>query len=706
MGLAHFFNAKSIAVIGASSDPLRIGGRPVAALKRNWLPQEAERRLYPVNPSRKKVQGLKAYSTAQSIGETVDLAIIAVPATRVSDSLRDCAAAGCQAAIVFSAGFGETGTEGSTREDDLIALARDLRIRLLGPNCLGLLDLQQGLMATFTDAVNYDGHLPGSVGIASQSGAVMSQLAMLARRRRLGLSKLISTGNEGDVDLAEAIQFLVDDPQTRLLICYCETARDGQALTDALAEARSAGKPVVMIKAGRSEAGRAAALSHTGALAGADRVCDAVLRQYGSVRVDSLAEAVDIAYVASHATPPGRLARLGIVTISGGAGVMMADEASALGLALPQPSKSASARLAELVPYANAANPLDTTAQAVNELEVWAGCVETMLDGTYDAVIMYLAYFGESDRMFEPILAAMEPIVRATSVPVICCSLHSPKNAAKAEADDLLMFDDPSGALRAIAGWSAMLAIGTARAMPKSPSKDLPLPVDLAFPRGSDALNEVEAGRLLEHAGIATAPNRHVSSAEEAATALEVVGTPAVLKIVSADLAHKSDIGGVRLSLRSAGEMSDAYRRMMDEVATARPEARLEGAIVARQMAGGVELILGSQLDPTFGTVIMLGAGGVLAELFDDVVFRRAPVCEEDANAMIASLKVSTLLDGYRGAPASDRQVLARTVVDFSALALSIAGEAVIEINPLLVTDAGCTALDVLVQRHNASDQS
>lgn len=694
MSLSDFFDVSSVAVIGASSDPLRIGGRPVAALIKYWLPNNPERRIYPINPNREKIQGIQAYSSVHAVGEKVDLAIIAVPARAVPSAIEDCARAGCRAAIVFTSGFGETGSDGQARQQELVVRARELGVRLLGPNCLGFLDMHQGLFPTFADAANYDGHLQGSVGVASQSGAVMSQLLMLARRRRLGLSKAISTGNEADLDLPEAIRFLAKDPATKLIIVYCETARDGGALIEAFEAARQSRKPILMIKSGRSEAGRAAALSHTGALAGADKIFDAVLTQYGVQRVDSLTDAIDIAYVAAQAKPPSGVGRVGIVTISGGAGVLMADQASAEGMALPPPSQEAQAALAELIPYASASNPLDTTAQAVNELGVWSKSVATLLDGTYDAIVMYLAYFGESDRLFEPLLKAMADLPGGGRPPIIFCSLFNGANAARAEDAGFLVFEDPSCAVRALAGWSRLGRrpdVGDDQPEPLAPAR-------LSLPDMPEGQSEAALSQLLERASIKTPPQKLVTSPDAAAEAGRELGWPVVLKVSSPDLPHKTDAGGVRLNLKSEKEVRAAYAAILEAIADKRPDARIDGVLVAQQITGGIELILGSQQDPAFGTIVMVGAGGVLTELFEDVAFCRAPLREREARDMIARLKVSALLDGFRGGPAYSRDALVRAILDFSTLALRLAPAANIEINPLLVGERDCFALDVLLE--------
>lgn len=689
MSLEAFFGARSIAVVGASSDPLRIGGRPIDALKREWLPRDAARRIYPVNPSRTEIQGLPAFPSAVAISEPVDLAIVAVPAHHVEAAVKDCAAAGAGGAVIFSSGFGETGAEGLALQDRIAAAAREAGMRLVGPNCLGLVDMRQGLLATFSDSAGFAGHRAGPVGIASQSGAVMSQMLMLARRRRVGLGKALSTGNECDVDLAEAIRFLVADPDTACILAYCETARRGEALIEAFEAARAAAKPVIMLKAGRSEAGRSAALSHTGSMAGEDRVFDAVFRQHGVWRASSLEEAIDIAYVVSRSAPPaGR--RLGAMTISGGAGVLMADEAAALGADMPPPPPETCEKLARLLPYAAIGNPLDTTAQAVNQLEAWSGAAELLMDAGYDALLMYLAYFGQSERMYPRLAEAMAPLARRGRPPLVFCSLFDEKNAMAAEEAGFLVFEEPGRALRALSAW---MDIHERLRRPAPPAP--PPPAQAAVAPG--ALGEYEAKLLAARFGLPIPQEALARSEDEAAAAAAGIGFPVVLKINSPDIAHKTEAGGVELDVPDEAAAREAFRRIRDNVAARRPDARTDGVIVAQKRRGGVELILGSIVDPIFGTIVMVGAGGVLTELMEDVSLRRAPVGPADAEEMLGELRAARLLDGFRGAPPADRAALVKAIVDFSALALSLSGRATMEINPLLAGPDGCVALDAAI---------
>jgi len=382
MSLNRLFDARSIAIVGASDDPERIGGRPLAYLRNSWLTRD-DRAVYPVNPTRPEVQGLRSHASVSAIGASIDLAIIAVPAARIEDAIIDCGRSGCKAAIIFSSGFGELGEAGRLRQQRMHKTATQAGMRLLGPNCLGVIDVRQGMYATFSEAARDQNHAPGVISVASQSGAVAVQLLMLGRRLGIGMNKLISTGNEEDIDVAESVAYLAADPTTRVIIAYLEGCRDGNRLVAALQLAQAAGKPVIVVKVGRSASGSQATLSHTGSLAGEDRIYDAVFRQYGAYRADSFDEAMDVATMFASAGP-AQGKRIGLLSISGGVGAMMADTAEACGLDVAPIRPSAAAdSLRELASFSTLQNPLDITAQAINDMSLWRKNLEVMLGGPW-----------------------------------------------------------------------------------------------------------------------------------------------------------------------------------------------------------------------------------------------------------------------------------------------------------------------------------
>jgi acetate---CoA ligase (ADP-forming) len=694
MSLSKLFEPRSIAVIGASSNPERIGGRPIAYLLREWLPRDPRRRLYPVNPGRTVLQGQRSYRSMAEIGTPVDLAIIAVPSPSVLAAVRDCVSARCQTAIICSAGFAETGDEGKALQAQIVRLAKGSKMRLLGPNCLGLFNLHDGVFATFAEAGTFTDHMAGHIAIASQSGATMSQLLMLARGRGIGLGKMISTGNECDIDVAECIAYFAADPQTKVILAYLEGCADGERLVAALEAARQARKPVIVLKIGRSSAGRMAAQSHTGALAGEDRIFDAIFEQYGAHRAESFDDALDVAYVcAASGVATGK--RVGLVTISGGAGALMADIAVEVGLEVaPLPAKTATG-LAQLLPFATPANPLDTTAHALNDLSLPPRFARAMLDAGYDALIFFLAYMGQSPRIFTPLVETLGAVREAyPNTPFVFCSLFTPTSTKIAASLGFLVFEDPSRAVKAIAAWARL---GNAVPPPHEERRHRE-PVHLP----ERSLNELDTKVLLGSIAIGRPREHLATTANDAVTAACAIGFPVVMKIVSADVRHKSEVGGVALDIRDIDAARRRYQLLVDLSRHATKPITIEGVLVSKQMTDGVEMVLGSIADPCFGPMVMLGMGGILIELLNDVAFRRPPLSRRDAEAMIDALRGARLLGGLRGKPAVDRDALVTAIVEFSDLIETYGGKASIEINPLLVRygDKGVVALDALFTRH------
>jgi acyl-CoA synthetase (NDP forming) len=691
MSLSAFFSARSIAIVGASDDPERIGGRPLAYLKDSW--SNKDRVVYPINPSRAEVQGVRSYPSIAAIGKPVDLALIAVPAAKVEDAIADCVRGGCKGAIILSSGFGELGEDGKRRQQRIHDLALSAGMRLLGPNCLGVVDLAQRLYATFTEAARDRRHTVGSISVASQSGAVAMQLLTLSRRVGVGMNKLISTGNEQDVDVAECISYLATDPSTKVIVAYLEGCKDGHRLTEALLLARAHAKPVIIVKVGRSVSGSRATLSHTGSLAGEDRIYDAVFQQYGAYRADSFDEAMDVAMMCASTGPAGGN-RIGLISVSGGVGALMADAAEGLGLNVaPIPDSAAAQGLQKLLSFSTLQNPLDITAQAINDMSLFRKNLETMLSGGgYDVIVAFMTFIGESPRMFGPVMASMVEARSAhPDIPIIFCSLCTPEARSRAVENGFVVFEDAVRAVRAVAGWSKLT--GQRSGEPQH------------FGGGevradkTEAANEFAAKQILARAGIGIPREQLVRSKEQAIAAANEIGFPVVLKICSSDLPHKTEVGGVALDLRDVGMVSDAYDRIIESVSRHAPTAGIEGVIVAEQIGAGVEMIVGAQRDPLFGTVVMLGFGGILVEVLRDVSLRLAPLAEADVDEMVKALRAKALLAGVRGGPPADVDALKDAVIRFARLAANSSARS-IEINPLLVRPSGqgVVALDCLIE--------
>ncbi|MCW1930998.1 acetate--CoA ligase family protein [Pararhodobacter zhoushanensis] len=394
---------RSVALVGASDDVSRIGGRPLRYLREAGFAG----RVLPVNPRRESVQGLPAFPSIAALPETPDTAILALPAAATLQTVEECAARGVRSAVIFSAGFAETGLEGEYLQSRIIATAREAGMRLLGPNCLGVFNPGLGYYGTFSVILDTALITPGPVGIVSQSGAYGAHIAHLARQRGLGISQWITTGNEADIDVAEALDWVVRQPETRVVMAYAEGVRDRDLFLNALENARDLGKPIVFMKTGRSSVGAAAAASHTAALAGSDAVFDAVLRQYGVHRAATTAEQIDVAYAcAAGRFPAGN--RIGIFTMSGGFGIQLADDAEAAGLDVSPMPEDAQAELLDMLPFASPRNPVDATAQAVSDLNLLQRCVQLMMSrGEYDLFTAILGTGPASRTYADPLRKAL-----------------------------------------------------------------------------------------------------------------------------------------------------------------------------------------------------------------------------------------------------------------------------------------------------------
>lgn len=682
-GLDPLFAPRSIAIIGASDDPTRIGGRPIAYLRRAGY----EGAIFPVNRARTTVQGLPAYAAVGDIGAPIDLAVIAVPGDAAIDVARACAANGVRSLAIFSAGFAEADDRGRARQSELAALRDASAIRILGPNSLGLFNANRRAFPTFS--VTVEQHMPagGRIGIASQSGGYGGYVLMLAGERGLDVGMLITTGNECDVDVGEAIHWLAEDPDTDIILAYMEGCRSGSALRAGLAAARRSGKPVVVVKVGTTEIGAAAAASHTAALVGSDAVFDLVLAEHGAYRARHTEEMLDIAATLRSGRRPAK-AGLGLVTVSGGIGVHMSDLAAEAGLELPALLPAAQARIRSIVPFAGAHNPLDVTGQVANDPAVLGQCLEAMLeDGDYGSALVFLGHAGGVPSLEGPLNASIAAAADAFPDRLIACCTTSA--ARPFDGTAVLAFADPPRAIAALRAAAHFARL----------DRTIPLDPPPATAPRLDAgrhYNEVDAKRVLAEIGIASPREFFVADPVEAGEAAAEIGGPVALKIVSSALAHKSDIGGVALDLRSPAAVTSEAARMRERIA---PEVEIEGYLVS-EMVTGIEVIVGVHNDPAFGPVIMAGLGGVAVELLQDVSRSLAPVDAAGALAMLRRLRSYPLLEGYRGRPLADTEALAEAIARLSMLGAANRDllES-LEINPLVVRacGSGVVALDCVL---------
>ncbi len=682
--LAPLFEPRSIAVIGASSDPAKIGGLPVHYLKLHRF----DGPIYPINPKSPVIQDLAALPSVTDVDGPVDMAILSVPEALVEQAMADCMAKGVRAVVMFSAGFAEVSEAGRIRQEKLAAEARASGMRLLGPNCLGLINFSNRMAATFHPAF-VDGVEPGGrIGIVSQSGAFGGLAYQMGRDRGLAFSYIVTTGNEGDVEITDSLAYLAQDPATKVVLMYMEGCRDGDKLLAALEVARAHAKPVVAIKLGRTEAGAAAAASHTAALAGRDAIYDALFRQYGVYRTHSIEEFFDIAAACAIGQLPDN-DRVGVVTVSGGVGVLMADEAAGRGLDVAPLPEAGQAMIKEMVPFAGARNPIDVTGQVINDVTLLPRAIDVILEeGDYGSLACFQGSLGRNPEKEALITAAWQQIRAAhPETLTVTAGLHSSTFTAEMQRQGILTYREPTDALRAIAAlahFKRLLAAPPPRLDP--PAAAAPLP--------AGSLGELAALEVLRGAGLPAVEQRLTGSADEAAAAAAELGFPVVLKIVSPDILHKTEIGGVALGLEDADAVRAAYDDVVARAAAAMPKAAIEGCLVARMADGGVETILGVQRDPVFGPVVMFGLGGIFVEALGDVTFRIAPFGPDEAHRMIHEIKGYPVLEGLRGQPAADIDALAQAL---SALSLFAAAHAdqieTLDINPFLVRPAGAGAM-------------
>ncbi|HEX9818421.1 MAG TPA: acetate--CoA ligase family protein [Methylomirabilota bacterium] len=686
-GLGPFFDARSVAVIGASGDPAKVGGSVLANLRAGGFPG----RLVAVNAARPVVQGLPAVPSILDVEGPIDLAVVAVPAPAVLPVLRQCVTRGVPGAVVISSGFREAGADGRAREDELRAWLRQAPLRMIGPNCLGWIRPARRLNLTFAPGMPP----AGSLGFFSHSGALCTAILDWSRGHNLGFSLFASLGNQADVNETDVIAALADDADTRVILGYLEGVADGRAFFTALAAA-AARKPCVLMKAGRSAEGARAVSSHTGALAGSDRAFDAAVRQAGALRVTTLEELFDVARaLAAGRTPPGR--RVILVTNGGGLGVLATDAARDAGLEVTGLPAPVQARLAAVLPpHAATANPVDLVGDAT---PARYGAALDALAGESASLVVMLAPQAATDAagVARTVLGATRDRT-APVLGVLAGGARVRPGITALEEGGVPCYTFPERAVRALAH---AVTLAGRRRVPAAPSPRpcidrARLAAALGPARAAGRIGMLEGAPLLEAYGIDAVPARLARSPDEAAAIARAFGTPVAIKIVSPDIAHKTDVGGVVLGLASPEDVAAASARMLDQVARRRPAARLDGVLV-QAMAGGdaAELLVGMVRDPQFGPLVVVGFGGIFVEILGDTATRLAPVDPAEARAMLDELRMAPALRGARGRTAVDLDALAGVVTRFSHIAHDVPDLAELEINPLLATAAGARALDV-----------
>ena len=688
--LTPFFNPIGVAIIGASSNPNKLS----YGIFRNLTQYGFKGKIYPINPNASEILGLPCYPDVSAIPGEVDLAVSVVASTSTPDVLTACGKRGIRAVTIISGGFREVGPEGLALEQRCLEIANQFGMRLVGPNCVGTMDLHSGLNTTFIYGVPDTGH----IAFLSQSGAICGGIVDYVRSKKVGFSNFISMGNEADVTEADVIEYLADDPNTRVITAYVEGIQDGRRFVE-VASRVSKHKPIVLLKAGKTNAGARAVSSHTGSIAGSMAAYHAAFQQSGVIEVDTVADLFDVALAFSSQKPPTGN-RTVILTNSGGPAALASDSLAKNGLQLATLSEETQEYLRNhLNPSAQVSNPVDMLGGA--EPADYRMALEVIrTDPNVDCIVPILV----PQALIKP-EAVSQALLEASGgfeKTMACCFMGDEAVKAAREilhAGGLPMYTFPEsvgtalGALRRQAEWVQK----PVEAAQTSQMGDQSIVISLIDRyRGKDSIGERNTRPLLEAYHIPVIQGGFAANEEEAVKLANELSGRLVMKIVSPHILHKSDAGGIRLNLEGEAMVRSVFREMMSSIGASHPDAHLEGVLLERMAPKGVEVIVGMRRDPSFGPLIMFGLGGIYVELFNDVSFRIAPVSQEEARAMIFETRAGRLLTGYRGQPVADIDALVTCIQNVSRLSLDFPEIEEAEINPLLVFPAGegAVALD------------
>ncbi len=688
--LDTLFSPASIAVIGASEGR----DKPGYAVLYNIIRSGYKGRLYPVNPTKETILGLRCYKSIGDIEDKIDLAVIVIPAKMVLDTLEACARLAVGSVVIISAGFRETGREGLRAERTIAEIARRNGMRVLGPNCLGLIDTFTPMNATFAK----DTPPQGKIAFMSQSGALCTSILDIAIAEGVGFSCFVSLGNKADLNEIDFLKAWVDHPQVKVVLAYLEGITDGSRFID-VARQFTKKKPIVAIKAGVTSSGSKAVSSHTGALAGSERAYEAAFKQAGVIRARSMAELFDFALaLARQPLPPN--GRVVIVTNAGGPGIMATDAIERAGLTLASLTEETMEGLKKaLPPAASLLNPVDLLGDATTERyrdainlvlkDPNVGALIVILTPQFttdiDAIAEVVAEAAGRDKL--PVLACFMGKASLTNAQIIFADRHVP---------NYIMPE------RAVESLAVMVKQRLWQDKPAPPLEVMDLDVQKVLQvfekvrdEGRLQMGDAEARGILEAYRIAVPASKLCSTAEEAVAFADEIGYPVVMKIASPDILHKTDIGGVRLDIKSATEVRDSFDLIMFRAVRYMPDADIWGCLVQQQIHGGREIIIGMNRDPQFGPLVMFGLGGIYVEALKDVSFRIAPFSREEAMEMMREMKAFNLLLGVRGEQPSDLKAIADTLLKVSQLVMDFPDIVEMDINPLVVFEEGKGAMGI-----------
>lgn len=694
--LKYFLSPRSIAIIGASNKFDSISGKPLRYL----IEQGYEGRIYPVNPKYDELMGVKCHKSILDVPEIPDLALFAVNFRLVLPMLRQCAEKGVKNATIFASGFAESGEEGRQLQKEIGQLAQETGMRICGPNCQGSIALRDRAIGGFSASMGIKPLLVGPIGYVTQSGALGYSIFSLAQQAGVGFSFVASTGNEVDLHTLDFMEYMLEDAETSMVIGYIEGIKDGRQFARLADRALQLGKPIVALKVGRSEIGQKAASSHTASLTGSDAVCDAFFGQKGIIRADDIEDMIDVAALMQRipALPKGK--GLGIITTSGGAGILVADEASEMGLDIPDLGPETTAAIEKVIPaFGSALNPVDVTAQVINEAEDFMKVMQAMVANPdlHALVIVVTQITGESGRqMAQDIVTMTQQTEKPITVAWTAGDVLVADNLEILVEGGVQLYRSPVRATKAMgrlmkygafrqAYYSRTTSVGEAAV--NIESRDSALAI---LGRTAQTLTEHEGKQLLETYGIPITREAVATSETEAVEIARTIGYPLAMKIDSPDIMHKTEAGGLKLNIADEEQVRHAFNEIMSNARNYNAEARLSGVLVQEMVTGGVEVIVGVNNDPQFGPTVMFGLGGIFVEILKDVSLRVAPFDRTDAMAMIRQVKGYKVLAGARGRAPADVNAIADVLVKVSRMALELENEvAELDINPLLVLPQG-----------------
>jgi acetate---CoA ligase (ADP-forming) len=679
-----------VAIIGASQDFSTINGKILKYL----LKHQYAGNIYPVNPKYQEIAGLACYPSVKAIPGDLDLALIAIAAARVPAVLRECGAKGIKGAIIFSSGFAETGLEGKKIQEEITRIAHECNLRILGPNCLGMLNVPLGLTAAFSASLEADALKSGPVALVSQSGAVGFMLFNLLQEAGIGVNFVMTTGNEADLTVGEALAYVVEDENTKVILTYLEGLRDGESFSRTARRAAEQGKPVIALKVGNSASGQKAAATHTAALTGSAAAYKSYFAKMGILEAGDSDDVVDLAQV----FVPGKLpkgSRVGIVTMSGGVGILLADRCEEAGLEVPELSAELQERINRVIPaFGSAQNPIDVTAQSLNQGDEFKQCLKILLEST-ELDMLIVAITMATGKLAEKIGLDISDCAQETKKPVVVSwsvgQVAKPGFTVLQQAG-IPLYHSPARAAKAIGALNryASFQRNWHPTPPVEHNQSRKAKVQSILQESPQTLTEHGTKEILQLYGLPVTQEFLATNTADAISRADELGYPVVMKIDSPDILHKTEAGGVAINLNSAAEVDAKFTEIITNCQAYNPAAQINGVLVQEQVPPGVEAIIGLQRDPILGPQILFGLGGIFVEVFKDIVLSPLPLSEEDAWQMIDKIKGAPLLSGVRGKPPVDKKALVQVLIGVSQLALE-AGEQLLslDINPVTLLPEG-----------------